>query len=157
MADPRTTNYNWKLPDPANTLDVDVLRLVETFNAIDSLIVNIAAHSGDASNPHSVTAAQVGAPTTSGTGATGTWGISITGSAASASSAGNADTLDSYHASSFSLAGHTHSGTVTLGTYWTVTESGGVLYFKYNGTSKAKVDSSGNLTTVGNITAGGTM
>ena len=32
-----------------------------------------------------------------GTGATGTWGISITGNAVTADSAGNADTLDNYH------------------------------------------------------------
>ena len=38
------------------------------------------------------------APTLTGTGASGTWGISITGNAATAT---NADTLDGYHASSF--------------------------------------------------------
>lgn len=42
-----------------------------------------------------------------GTGASGTWGISITGNAASAN---NADTLDGNHASAFSLASHTHTG-----------------------------------------------
>lgn len=36
---------------------------------------------------------------------TGTWGINISGNAASAT---NADTLDGYHASSFSLTSHTH-------------------------------------------------
>lgn len=44
-----------------------------------------------------------------GTGATGTWGINISGNAA------KADTLDGYHASSFSLASHTHSYIVTQG------------------------------------------
>lgn len=42
-------------------------------------------------------------------------------------------------------------------TNWTVTESGGVLYFAYDGTNKAKLDSSGNLTVVGNVTAYGTV
>jgi len=40
---------------------------------------------------------------------------------------------------------------------WTAVESGGVLYFKYNGISKMKIDSSGNLTVVGNITAYGSV
>lgn len=42
-------------------------------------------------------------------------------------------------------------------TSWTVSEIGGVLYFKSNGTSKAKLDVSGNLTVVGNVTAYGTV
>lgn len=43
-----------------------------------------AAHQANTSNPHAVTAAQVGAPTTAGTGANGTWNISVTGSATAA-------------------------------------------------------------------------
>ena len=44
----------------------------------------------------------------------------------------------------------------TLNT-WTIEESGGVLYFKVSGVSKAKLDASGNLTVVGNVTAYGTI
>lgn len=40
---------------------------------------------------------------------------------------------------------------------WTIVESAGVLYFKYSGTNKMKIDSSGNLTVTGNITAYGTV
>ena len=40
---------------------------------------------------------------------------------------------------------------------WSFYESGGVLYFQYSGTSKFKIDSSGNLTVTGNVTAYGTM
>jgi len=46
--------------------------------------------------------------------------------------------------------------TVDLGD-WTVTESSGVLFFAYQGTNKMKVDSSGNLTVVGDLTAFGTV
>lgn len=46
--------------------------------------------------------------------------------------------------------------TVDLGV-WTVTESAGVLYFAANGSNKMKLDSSGNLTVVGNVTAYGTV
>ncbi|TXH09442.1 MAG: hypothetical protein E6R03_16855 [Hyphomicrobiaceae bacterium] len=41
------------------------------------------------------------APTLTGGGASGTWGISISGNSAYASSAGNADTVDGYHSASF--------------------------------------------------------
>lgn len=55
------------------------------------------------------------------------------------------------------------TGAVTLGTElltltnWTVQEVNNVLYFKHSGTSKAKLDSSGNLVVVGNVTAYGTI
>ena len=40
---------------------------------------------------------------------------------------------------------------------WTIEESGGVLYFKVFGVNKAKLDASGNLTVVGNVTAYGSV
>jgi hypothetical protein len=46
--------------------------------------------------------------------------------------------------------------TVDLGD-WTVTESAGVLYFATGGVNKMKLDSSGNLTVVGDVTAYGTV
>ena len=46
--------------------------------------------------------------------------------------------------------------TVDLGD-WTITESSGVLYFATGGTNKMKLDASGNLTVVGNVTAYGTV
>ena len=46
--------------------------------------------------------------------------------------------------------------TVDLGD-WTITESAGVLYFATGGTNKMKLDASGNLTVVGDITAYGTV
>lgn len=47
---------------------------------------------------------------------------------------------------------------VQLGaTNWTVLESGGYLYFRYGGTNKMRLDSSGNLVTTGNITAYGSI
>ena len=53
------------------------------------------------------------------------------------------------------------SGTTQAPTFqfstWTVTESGGVLYFAVSGVNKAKLDGSGNLTVVGNVTAYGTV
>ena len=46
--------------------------------------------------------------------------------------------------------------TVDLGN-WTITESSGVLYFATSGTNKMKLDASGNLTVVGNVTAYGSV
>ena len=46
--------------------------------------------------------------------------------------------------------------TVDLGD-WTITESGGVLYFATGGVNKMKLDASGNLTVTGNVTAYGTV
>jgi hypothetical protein len=42
-------------------------------------------------------------------------------------------------------------------TNWTVSETGGKLYFAYGGTNKASLDSSGNFVVVGNVTAFGTI
>ena len=39
---------------------------------------------------------------------------------------------------------------------WSVTPSGTNLYFNYNGTNVASLDSSGNFTSLANITAYGT-
>tara|TARA_R110001632_G_scaffold154901_1_gene273067 strand:- start:60 stop:1142 length:1083 start_codon:yes stop_codon:yes gene_type:complete len=46
--------------------------------------------------------------------------------------------------------------TVDLGD-WTITEAGGVLKFAHSGTDKMKLDSSGNLTVVGDVTAFGSI
>jgi hypothetical protein len=46
--------------------------------------------------------------------------------------------------------------TVDLGN-WTVTESAGVLYFATSGVNKMKLDASGNLTVVGDVTAYGSV
>ena len=40
---------------------------------------------------------------------------------------------------------------------WTITVTSNNLIFSYAGTAKAKLDSSGNLTCVGNVTAYGTV
>lgn len=42
-------------------------------------------------------------------------------------------------------------------TTWKITESGGNLYFSVSGVNKAKLDTSGNLTVAGDVTAFGTV
>ena len=52
-------------------------------------------------------------------------------------------------------------GTITAGTFsfanWTVTESGGSLYFATGGINKMKLDASGNLQVVGNVESNATI
>ena len=80
---------------------------------------------------------------------TGTGNIDITGTI---TSTGALDT----GSSAITTTGTVNAGTVDLGN-WTVTESAGVLYFATGGTDKMKLDASGNLTVVGNVTAYGTV
>lgn len=65
----------------------------------------------------------LGVPSTTGTGASGTWGINITGNAATASSVASFVT-----------------------TNWTVEQSGTNLVFKYNGSVVAQITSTGVIT-----------
>lgn len=49
------------------------------------------------------------------------------------------------------------SGGVKLGSNWTVTESGGSLYFSTGGTNKMKLDANGNLDVVGAVNSNATI
>lgn len=51
----------------------------------------------------------------------------------------------------------TASTTLNIGANWSAVQSGTDIVFKYNGVNKMKVDSSGNLTVTGNVTAYGTV
>jgi hypothetical protein len=57
----------------------------------------------------------------------------------------------------FSSAPVSANGYTLSSAGWRVTESAGVLYFAHNGVNRAKLDSSGNLTVAGNVTAYGTV
>jgi hypothetical protein len=46
---------------------------------------------------------------------------------------------------------------LTIGANWKVKEVGGVLFFAHNGVNRMKIDSSGNLTVSGDVTAFGTV
>lgn len=81
-------------------------------------------------------------PSPTGTGASGTWNISISGNAATATNATNAT--------------NSTNATKLATSNFTIEESGGNLVFKYGGTTIASMDSSGNLTMLANVTAYGT-
>lgn len=79
-------------------------------------------------------------PSRTGTGASGTWGISITGNAATATSATTATNATNLSAANFSIV-----------------QSGTNLLFRYNGVTIAILDSSGNFTAKQNVTAYGSI
>ena len=84
-----------------------------------------------------------------GSNATGTWDIDITGNAATADSATTAGSATS--------ATNATNATKLVTANWTVEEVSGTLHFKVGGVAKAKLDASGNLIVVGNVTAYGTI
>tara|TARA_R110000787_G_scaffold189123_3_gene300800 strand:- start:586 stop:972 length:387 start_codon:yes stop_codon:yes gene_type:complete len=53
------------------------------------------------------------------------------------------------------LAGPDFTGVVGIGANWTVTQTGTTLKFAFDGTDRMKLDSAGNLTVEGNVTAFG--
>jgi hypothetical protein len=84
---------------------------------------------------------------------TGTLPIANGGTGATTSTGTGAVVL----AASPTISSPTFSGTTTLGTNWSVVETAGVLFFKYAGVNKMKIDSSGNITVTGNVTAYGSV
>ena len=74
----------------------------------------------------------------------------------SGSFGGDAGLTFNLSSNDLTVTGKVNAATVDLGN-WTITESSGVLYFATGGTNKMKLDASGNLTVVGNVTAYGSM
>ncbi len=104
------------------------------------------ANGGTGSNDAASARSALGVPSSSGSGASGTWGISITGNAATATSATSATT-----ASSATNAGRFASAS------FVIEQSGTNLLFKYNGVTIAILDSNGNFTTKADQTAFGSI
>ena len=68
-------------------------------------------------------------------------------------------TMASQDASNVAITGGniTDISTVNLLGGWSITPSGTTLYFSFSGTNVAKLDSLGNFTTIGNVTASGNV
>lgn len=81
-------------------------------------------------------------------------GTNITGTAAGLSIGGNAATATSATSATSATTAAAATTLVTAG--FSIVESGGKLLFKYGGTNIASMDSSGNFTTLANVTAYGT-
>ena len=112
-------------------------------------------------------------PANDGTGATGTWAISISGNAATATSATSATTATNCSRSvtagsnltgggaltgnvSLALSDNPSVSSVVLGS-WTVYDSGTTLYFQYNGNNVFKISSTGAITAENEVTAFGSV
>jgi hypothetical protein len=67
-----------------------------------------------------------------------------------------ANTVVNSKAVVYGSAGEVQATTVDLGD-WTITESGGSLYFAASGTNKMKLDASGNLDVVGSVNSNATI
>ena len=93
--------------------------------------------------------------------ATGTLGTMSTQNANAVNITGGSITgLTTLSTSGGTISATTLTATTTLGigAGWTVVQDGSNnLIFKYSGTNKMKIDSSGNLTVVGNVTAYGSV
>ena len=87
------------------------------------------------------------------TDVTGTLPVANGGTGVTTSSGTGAVVLNT----SPTISSPTFSGTTTLGANWSVVETAGVLFFKYGGVNKMKIDSSGNITVTGNVTAYGSV
>lgn len=104
--------------------------------------------------------------TSAGAGNTPTWGSVSLGTMASQNAnnvnitGGSITGLTTLSTSGGTISATTLTATTTLGigAGWTVVQDGSNnLIFKYSGTNKMKIDSSGNLTVVGNVTAYGSV
>jgi hypothetical protein len=79
------------------------------------------------------------------------------------STVGTLGTMSQQNANSVAITGGTITGAtvnasnITNTSGWSVTPTGTTLYFNYNGTNVAKLDSLGNLTVKANVTAYGTV
>lgn len=123
------------------TLTVGVLSATTLGSALD------IASGGTGATTAANARTNLGVPSLTGSGASGTWNISISGNAATATSATSAT----------NATNATNATRITNSGGWNVTPSGTNLYFNYNGTNVGVLDSSGNFTVLGNVTAYGTI
>lgn len=122
-------------------------------NATDFFIASVGTYSP----------AFTGVPTAP-TAAPGTNTTQIATTAFVAAVVGTLGTMSTQNANAVAITGGTITGTYGLNASglantggWAVTPSGTTLYFAYNGTNVAKLDSSGNLTAKAAVTAYGTI
>jgi hypothetical protein len=130
-----------------------------TTSLTGALSASTATFSGAISSVSPVFTGTPTAPTAAG----GTNTTQIATTAFVQNVAGALGTMSTQNANSVAITGGNATlttvttTTVALGGGWTVVESGGVLLFRRSGTNRMRLDTSGNLTVTGNVTAFGSI
>jgi len=163
MADSNTTTYSFVLPEVGASADSWGTKLNSNFSSLDDLL-----DGGTAVTGINIDSGTIDGATIATSNVTVGAGKTLDVSAGTLTLAANQISGDKVEGGTIAATTITTLGSTTLNTTtlnattvdlgnWTVTESVGVLYFATGGVNKMKVDASGNLTVVGNVTAYGSM